>query len=77
MKVSHSFVHPPNNQTLLAFLRMLLKSFLNFDFSISLINSNNMFILIIEINNISKFNMFRLNLWLFYIFLGEDYEIYT
>jgi hypothetical protein len=30
-----------------------------------------------KINNISKFNMSRLNLWLFYTFLDEEHEIDT
>jgi hypothetical protein len=34
-----------------------------------------MFILIIEINNISKFDMLTLNLRLLYIFFDKDHEM--
>jgi hypothetical protein len=46
-------------------------------FNIIQINSKNMFILIIELNNIFKFNTLRFSLWLFYIFLDKDHKVYT
>jgi len=35
-----------------------------------------MFILIIEANNISRFNMLRLGLWLFYISFDKDHKMF-
>jgi hypothetical protein len=46
-------------------------------FNIINLNSNNMFILIIKLNNILKSDMLRLDLWLFYIFLDKDHKMYT
>jgi len=63
---------------LLATFRNLLKSILNmWSFNIIDINSKNMFILIIKLNNILKFDMLRQKLWLLYTFLDKDHEMYT
>ncbi len=48
-------------------------SFLN----IMIIKSKNMFRLIIEINNILRFNTSRLKLWLFFIYVDKDQKVYT
>jgi len=37
----------------------------------------NMFILIIKLNNILKFDMLRLDLWLLHTFLNKDHEMYN
>jgi len=63
---------------ILAFYTNLLKSTLNkWFFNIIYINSNNMFILIIKLNNILKFDMLKLGLCLLYIFLDKDHKMYT
>lgn len=42
-----------------------------------IIKSKNMFTLIIEINNILKFNTSILIFWLFFIYVDKDEKMYT
>jgi len=46
-------------------------------FNIININSDNMFIMIIKLNNILKFDMLKHDLWLLYTFLDKDHEMYS
>jgi hypothetical protein len=65
-----SLGNPYNNKNLLAFFRNLFKSTLNmWLFNIIDINSKNMFILIIKLNNNLKFDMLRLDYGYFTFFL--------
>jgi len=65
-------------QSPLAFSKYLIKFILNmWFFNIIDTNSKNMYILNIERNNISKFNMLRHSLWLLYIFFDKDHKLYT
>jgi hypothetical protein len=59
-------------RNLLEIFKNLLKSILNmWFFNIIDINSNDMFILIIKLNNTLNFDMLKHDLWLFYTFLTK------
>jgi len=65
-------------QILLALKKKKLQSTLNmWFFNIININSKNIFILIIELNNIYKFNKLRFSLWLLLLFFDKDNKMYT